>query len=155
MIIQLKAAAGQVYGLRWGGTFTEKVSVLIDDNYWHRNNDLWNARFNEIQNNCGAGPSITTTTIPIQTIQPPTVEPLTDLIDQSLTTCSGTRSIEKIIGGVGLLDEHGSAQQAGWPWMVRLYFFDGTGNSWKCGGSIVHENWVLSGNVKNFNEKLK
>ena len=48
---KLKNAEGQVYGLRWGQSFDDPVH--IDDNYFHRDNALWTALFNEVQGTCG------------------------------------------------------------------------------------------------------
>jgi len=91
------------------------------------------------------------------TEEPPTEEPpsgefntLSDNITADLDTCtddsnfpSGGRrqreKMSKIVGGV-------TAGDNSWPWITRLFLREtiGSGGGFRCGGSIIKSNWVLS-----------
>lgn len=47
--------------------------------------------------------------------------------------------LAKIVGGV-------NAEEGSWPWITRLFLTEtvGGGSGFLCGGSIVHNNWVLT-----------
>ncbi|CAG5081233.1 Oidioi.mRNA.OKI2018_I69.PAR.g9818.t1.cds [Oikopleura dioica] len=65
-------------------------------------------------------------------------DPVSDRIDETLTTCSDARSLEKIIEGTHL-DSQG---QAHWPWLARLAI--GALDGGTCGGTIIDNHWVLT-----------
>jgi len=91
------------------------------------------------------------------TDEPPTDEPptdefntLTNSISSGLDTCTndsnfptGSRrqrkEMSKIVGGVTAADN-------AWPWITRLFLREtiGSGGGFRCGGSIIHSNWVLT-----------
>ena len=47
-----------------------------------------------------------------------------------------------------------NAQKHVWPWMVHLNMSDGNGHKWRCGGTILNEQWLLTAaNCLDQNEK--
>ncbi|CAG5104899.1 Oidioi.mRNA.OKI2018_I69.chr1.g1651.t1.cds [Oikopleura dioica] len=74
----------------------------------------------------------------------PEFKELTDFITAGLDTCSNALNFPglesgKIVGGVTAGDNE-------WPWITRLFLREtvGSGGGYRCGGSIIHTNWVLS-----------
>ena len=74
----------------------------------------------------------------------PEFQTLTDVITAGLETCSNDMNFPdlesgKIVGGV-------TAGENEWPWITRLFLREtiGSGGGYRCGGSIIHTNWVLS-----------
>ena len=51
---------------------------------------------------------------------------------------AAARSMDKIVGGV-------TAAKSAYPWQVRLDIHDHLydNDPWQCGGSIIHDNWIL------------
>jgi len=87
-----------------------------------------------------AAPPAPTTTAPPATTSGPEFEPLTNNIKSTLTTCgAGSRSIEKIVGGI-------EATQTHWPWIARLFLKENIGDNsgYSCGGSVINDNWIIT-----------
>ena len=75
--------------------------------------------------------------------------PLSDLITPGLTTCTNAENgfssrlldNERVVGGV-------EAVPNSWPWIANLFVQTASqlseGGASVCGGTIIHENWVLT-----------
>ena len=65
---------------------------------------------------------------------------MNNAITPTLTTCgSGSRSLEKIVGG-------SDATQTHWPWIARLFLSSTVGGTSGnlCGAAIINDNWLIS-----------